>query len=72
MIYMPAWIVEETEDSYLAALGSEPRRDAEPDRIPKSRVDRCVYHDDIDAGSARFAVLVLTEIPECLLEKLPL
>lgn len=71
MIIMPAWIVSETEDSYLAMLGSEPRRDTAPDLIPKSLVSRCVYHDEAEPSSPRFAVLVLTEIPEIVLERMP-
>lgn len=67
MIIMPAWIVEETEESYLALLGSEPHRDTAPDRIPRSIVSRCVYQEE--PSSPRFAVLVLTEMPEAALEK---
>lgn len=67
MIIMPAWIVEETEDSYLALLGSDPPRDTAPDRIPKSLVSRCVYQEE--PSSPRFAVLVLTEIPEAALKQ---
>lgn len=69
MILMPAWIVEENEEGYLALLGSEPRTDAEKEWIPRDSVASCVYAPA--EGNPRFALLTLKEMPEEIRKKNP-
>lgn len=69
MILMPAWIVEENEEGYLALLGSQPRSDAEREWLPRDCVESCVYSPEI--ASPRFALLTLREVPESIRKKNP-
>jgi hypothetical protein len=69
MILMPVWVVEETEEGYSALLGSEPRKDAEREWLPKSCVTSCVYAPM--EVSPRFALMTLKEIPKEIREKNP-
>lgn len=73
MIFCPAWIVEETPAGYLARLGSEPRKDSHPDLVPRDSVSSCVYSsaDGTDEDGSRFAILVLSRVPDFLTEKFP-
>lgn len=66
---MPVWVVEETEEGYRALLGSEPRRDAEREWIPREFVVSCVYAPG--ESSPRFALLTLKEVPEDIKKKNP-
>lgn len=69
MILMPVWVVEETDEGYRALLGSEPRKDAEREWIPKEFVISCVYAPGSE--SPRFALLTLKEVPEEIRKKNP-
>lgn len=69
MILMPAWVVEETEEGYLALLGSEPSKDAEKEFLPKEFVVSCVYAPG--EGRPRFALFTLSEVPEGIRKKNP-
>jgi hypothetical protein len=70
--YCPAWIVEERADGYLALLGSEPRVDAVPDLLPRGCVASCVYAPaESQQGDARFAMLVLSWVPDEIGKKFP-
>lgn len=59
MILMPVWVFEETEDGYLALLGSEPSKDAKKEFLPKEFVVSCVYAPG--EGCPRFALLGLSK-----------
>jgi hypothetical protein len=59
MILMPVWIFEETEEGYLALLGSEPSKDAKKEFLSKEFVVSCVYAPG--EGCPRFALLTLSE-----------
>lgn len=69
MILMPAWVVEENDEGYLALLGSEPRTDADREWLPREVVESCVYAPG--PRSPRFALLTLKEVPEEIRKKNP-
>jgi len=67
VICVPAWVVRESAEGYLARLGSEPRKDSEPLLVPREVVTSCVYvPGELPGTEPRFAMLVLARIPESL------
>lgn len=72
MILMPVWVFEETDGGYRAILGSEPRKNAEREWIPRDVVESCIYSPGHSEGvSPRFALMMLREIPEDIKKKNP-
>lgn len=69
MIVIPAWIVDENEEGYLALLGSQPRPDAEREWLPRDCVESCVCSPEIT--TPRFALFTLREVPESIRKKNP-
>jgi hypothetical protein len=63
---MPAWIISEDENGYVALLGSEPKTDAEKEFLPKECVDKIVYAPMIHESGYKFSLLTLNpdKVPE--------
>jgi hypothetical protein len=65
---MPAWIISEDENGYVALLGSEPSMDAEKEFLPKDCVTKIIYTPMIHESGHKFSLLTLD--PEKVPEKI--
>lgn len=70
MIVMPVWVLEETREGYRVLLGSEPKKDADKEWMPKNVVQSCTYTPGVP-NFPKFALMTLREVPEDIKKKNP-
>ena len=72
MIMMPVWVIKENENEYVVLLGSEPKKDAPQEIIPKNCVKNIIYSPVPHESGYKLAIITISpdNVPENIKSKL--